>query len=110
MATKIAFKKDRFRKARGGTSRLLDISCSKCSHHICYYQKDGPGILKRMYLDRIFESKYQELDSNNLKDLPQFTCINCKELLGTPMIYDKENRPAFRLFAGTITKKVVKLH
>ena len=47
------FKSDKFKKARGGYSRLFDIRCEKCGNHICYYQKDGPGILKRMYLDRV---------------------------------------------------------
>ena len=39
------------------TLRLLDISCAKCDTHLFYYQKDGPGMLKRMYLDRIYGSK-----------------------------------------------------
>lgn len=106
--TKILFKKDQFRKARGGVSRLLDISCSKCGTHICFYQKDGPGMLKRMYLDRIFESEYSGLENNLAENIPQFICPNCKEHLGTPIIYEKEKRSAFRLFVGGITKKIVK--
>ena len=35
------FKSDKFKKARGGYSRLFDIRCEKCGNHICYYQKDG---------------------------------------------------------------------
>ncbi len=106
----IVFKKDQFRKARGGTSRLLSIICSHCGNHICYYQKDGPGILKRIYLDRIFESDYQGLENNVLKSLPQFICPVCKEHLGAPIIYKKEKRLAFRLFVGAVIKKIVKLH
>ena len=32
-----------------------------------YYQKDGPGILKRTYLDRIYGSKYAHLEYESLK-------------------------------------------
>ena len=51
------FKNDKFKRARGGYSRMLQISCEKCNAKICKYQKDGPGNLRRMYIDRIFESK-----------------------------------------------------
>ena len=46
-------KSDKFKKARGGPSMLLEIFCSACKAKVCLYQKDGPGLLKRMYLDRI---------------------------------------------------------
>ncbi len=103
----MTFKKDSFSRARGA-SRFLDITCSKCANHICYYQKDGPGILKRMYLDRIVGSSYQELEHKTFSEVPKFTCPACKELLGTPMIYEKEKRLAFRLFVGAVVKKIVK--
>ena len=98
---KIKFKNDKFKKDRGGYSRLLDIFCENCRKHLFYYQKDGPGILKRIYVDRIYES--EKLDPNK-----NLICPNCKSLLATPMIYEKENRPAFRIFVGAITKKIVK--
>ncbi len=47
-------KQDKYRKDRGGSSKLLDISCKRKRHHLFYYQKDGPGIIKRLYLDRIY--------------------------------------------------------
>ena len=47
------FVNDKYKKVRGGYSRLLEISCEKCGSVLCHYQKDGPGILKRMYFDRI---------------------------------------------------------
>lgn len=104
---KTKFINDKYKKSRGGYSRLLNISCAKCSKHICYYQKDGPGILKRMYLDRIYKSnKYsgsQDIASKNLSNL---ICPGCKELIGVPMIYKKESRPAFRLFEGSVAKKI----
>lgn len=98
---KIKFKNDKYKKVRGGYSRLLDISCEDCNRHLFFYQKDGPGILKRMYVDRIFESGKIELDTNLI-------CPDCKEILAVPIIYEKENRPALRLFVGTVTKKIVK--
>ena len=97
---KVVFKNDRYKKARGGYSRLLSISCRKCDEPICYYQKDGQGNLRRMYLDRIIDSKV----SISRKD---FSCSQ-RHLLGVKIIYEKENRPAFRLFVDSVIKKVVK--
>jgi hypothetical protein len=34
---KTVFKNDKYKKACGGYSRLLDISCQKCNEHICQY-------------------------------------------------------------------------
>lgn len=79
---------------------MLDVKCAKCNTHLFYYQKDGPGILKRTYLDRIIGAK---IGKTNL------VCSKCKELLGVPIIYKKENRPAIRLFEGSVTKKISKL-
>lgn len=104
---KSLFKSDKYKKARGGYSRLLDISCEKCGTHLFYYQKDGPGMLKRMYLDRIYGSKkYAGLQNAHVKSVPQLTCPNCKQLIGVPYIYAKENRLAFRLFVGAVVKKI----
>jgi hypothetical protein len=97
----IKLKKDQYRKTRGGKSRLLDISCESCGAHLFFYQKDGPGILKRVYVDRIIDLK--NLSKENL------TCPECKDVLGVYYIYPKEKRPAYRLFAGEVTKKIVKL-
>ena len=105
----IKFKSDKYKKSRGGYSRLLDIQCGKCTKHLFFYQKDGPGILKRMYLDRIYKSdKYSGLENNSLKSVPQLVCPSCKALIGIPYIYEKENRSAFRLFVGGVVKKIVK--
>lgn len=100
MSTKFVFKNDRFKKARGGYSRWLLISCEKCKNKILFYQKDGPGILKRLYLDRIIVSK-------NFSD-KNLTCKKCKTVLGARTIYKKENRPAYRLFVGAVGKKIIK--
>jgi hypothetical protein len=92
-------KNDKFRKARGGYSRLLEISCSSCNAKLFNYQKDGPGIIKRLYVDRI----YKNVSGSNLK------CPSCNRLLGSLMVYEKENRPAYTIKLGTIKKKIVKL-
>lgn len=92
-------KNDRYRKARGGYSRMLQLACSHCSQALFRYQKDGPGILKRLYLDRI-----QDYSST----VSKLACPKCKEILGVKTIYKKENRPAYRLFTGAISKKIVK--
>lgn len=97
---KVKFKNDKYKKARGGYSRLLDISCEGCKTHLFFYQKDGPGLLKRMYLDRIINSSINV--SGNL------VCPNCKKLLAVSTIYEKENRHALRLFVGAIVKKIMK--
>lgn len=91
---------DKYRKARGGYSRLLEILCSNCGSHLCFYQKDGPGILKRLYLDRI-----SGLDTGS----SQLKCSKCTKQLGSKYNYEKENRPAYLLTPGTIAKKIVKL-
>lgn len=93
-------KKDKFRRTRGGYSRVLQITCEKCGAPICRYQKDGPGALRRMYLDRIIEP----VVSIGRKDL---SCAN-GHLLGVKIIYDKEKRPAFRLFVDAVKKTIVK--
>lgn len=36
---------------------MLLIACQKCGSAICTYQKDGPGNLRRMYIDRMSEPK-----------------------------------------------------
>lgn len=101
-------KKDRYSKARGGNSRFLDIICSTCNSHVALYQKDGPGALLRMYLDRIFEpSALASLQhqSGGKKDLPNLQCPKCRTLIGTPMVYELESRLAFRLVRGSFAKK-----
>ncbi len=92
-------KNDKYKSARGDWSRILDISCENCEKHVCFYQKDGPGPLKRMYTDRIIGLKPA---SKNL------VCLSCGDELGLQMIYKKENRPAYRLFQNSVNKKITK--
>jgi len=93
-------KNDKYRRTRGGHARILDICCANCCTHLFYYQKDGAGHLKRMYLDRIVGQKLQQ------KNL---SCPKCKELIGVATVYKKENRPAIRLFVDSVTKKQYRL-
>ncbi len=107
----IDWKNDAYKKARGGYSRLLAVSCATCATHLFYYQKDGPGMVKRLYLDRIYQSNdYAGLQHLSLRQIPQLICPQCGEHLGIPIIYQKEQRLAFRLFAGSVTKKISKRH
>ncbi|MDQ3075923.1 MAG: hypothetical protein M3Q34_02245 [bacterium] len=94
------FKNDQYKKARGGYSRLLRIICTYCGKHICDYQKDGPGNLRRMYVDRIL---------NNIVPISgkNFGCPT-GHLLGVKVIYEKEKRLAFRLFVDAVIRKVIK--
>ena len=80
----------------------MDIFCSRCGTYLFSYQKDGPGILKRLYMDRIISSV------TPIKEKSELRCKGCGELLGVPMIYEKEKRAAIRLFAGAIVKKIQK--
>ena len=102
---KYELKKDRFAKVRGGPSGLLVIRCSECQHPVLLYQKDGPGHLLRMYLDKIHAPD----DLANLKhvatsrsDLKELYCPNDRELLAVPMVYKPENRLALRIIRGSI--------
>lgn len=89
-------KNDTYSQARGGWSRILDISCEKCEQHVCFYQKDGPGPLKRMYVDRIID----KIPAGKV-----FICPNCKQELGIQITYKKENRLAYRLFQDSVKKR-----
>src|SRR5262249_36091572 len=92
------WKNDTYKQARGGYARLLAVSCATCGTHLFSYQKDGPGLVKRLYLDRIYQSStYAGLQHCALKDIPQLLCPQCGEHLGMPIIYQKEQRLAFRL-------------
>jgi len=99
MVGKVLFKNDRYRKNRGGYSRWLSVCCAKCGQEITVYQKDGPGILKRLYLDRM------TIRPNWSKEL---SCGKCHTILGVKTVYEKERRPAYRLFVGAVEKIIKK--
>lgn len=97
-------KSDKYKKARGGTSKILKISCSKCKCVLFNYQKDGPDSLKRMYIDRIYENE----NYSNLEKGANLVCKNCNELIATRFVYKKENRLALQLNVGAVAKSIVK--
>lgn len=103
-------KKDKYLRARGGTSKILKIDCSQCGANIAFYQKDGPGSLLRMYLDRIHDCENtRSLDNVSTESqLPNINCPACGSLIATPMIYEPEQRLAFRVRKGSIKKTIVK--
>ena len=107
---KIIFKNDKYRKSRGGYSRFLEVSCHHCGEKTLIYQKDGPGELKRMYLDRIILPeniiKFQKFPINKI---PNLVCTKCKYILAIPYVYPKEKRNAYRLFVGAVNKKITTL-
>jgi len=107
MQAAYTFKKDIYRKSRGNYSRLIDIYCRKCRNLVAIYQKDGPGDLRRLYLDRIYHPKnLMHIEEKNIKSLKNLTCTKCKEILGTPGIYAKENRKIFRLYQDAVIKSI----
>jgi len=107
---KLELKSDEYRSARGGYSRVLSISCRACERVVLKYQKDGPGNLRRLYLDRIISpDNLAALQYRELKDTPPLKCSKCGELLGTPYIYIKEKRKAFRLYQDSVIKRVTKM-
>lgn len=75
------------------------------------YQKDDyPGRLRRLYFDRIlFPKRMVGLESKPLGSVSVLRCASCKEDLGTPYIYKKENRKAFKVYQDALTKKARRL-
>ena len=109
MTMVMKLKSDKYRKARGGYSRFLNVLCEHCGAKILVYQKDGPGPLKRLYLDRIFAPEnLLNFQKTPVIKIPNLVCIKCKTVLAIPYIYQKEQRTAFRLFVGAVTKKIIK--
>lgn len=100
MTKLLGFKNDRYRRNRGGYSRWLLLTCANCKTLITFYQKDGPGILKRLYLDRM-----QNRPPASTKNL---VCTKCRTVLGIRTTYKKESRPAFGLLVGAVEKQLVK--
>ncbi len=74
------------------------------------YQKDGIGTLFRLYLDRI-RGPRELLDSVERVHvntaMPNLVCNHCGALVGIPMVYEAENRLAFRMLKGTFSKKAL---
>jgi len=103
-------KNDSYTKRRGAPS-ILQIYCAPCNEYIISYQKDGPGPLLRCYLDRIHhpeELAARQHEPFNKKTSPKLTCTKCNTTIGSPIIYEKENRPAYHMRPGFFTIKKLK--
>jgi hypothetical protein len=110
MAQKFTLKRDVYRETRGGYARFLNIYCSACGTHVLLYQKDGPGVLYRLYLDRIV-APHEVATLQNVGDIsriPDLVCRSCRAVIGTPYIWEEESRPAYLLKDGSVFKKVGK--
>jgi len=95
MSSTYTFKKDEYSKARNSYSRIINVLCRKCKQVVLVYQKDGPGNLRRLYFDRIYDPKaLTHLEKNKINEVSTLKC-KCGVILGTPYIYTKENRKAF---------------
>jgi len=92
-------KKDKYLRERGGTAKIINVSCAKCDSLIFIYQKDGPGWLKRCYLNRIISPKQE-----NYKD--KLIC-KCGELIGS-IIKHKDGRLAYGLIRGKFKRTIHK--
>ena len=76
--TSFSFKKDKYKSARGGHSRLLNVCCRKCESVVAVYQKDGPGSLRRLYLDRIFApAELTDLQALSINNTLVLKCKKC---------------------------------
>jgi hypothetical protein len=102
-------KRDKYKSARGGDSKILNLHCRKCDIIFAVYQKDGPGNLRRMYMDRIMEPQsLVGLRSEDIKDIKPIKCGECGAILAMPYIYKKESRNAFRVIQAAVIKRIKK--
>jgi len=104
-------KYDSYMRSRGRPA-LFVLSCASCLSYLMSYQKDGQGPLLRCYLDRIHHPKNLEARQYGAFDekiSPQLTCSTCHAVIGVPMIYKKENRPAYHMIPGTFRAKKIDL-
>ncbi len=103
-----AIKKDAFSRVRGGNSEMLLIGCGNCQSPLLIYQKDGPGPLKRCYIDRI--AYVWGGDGNRSPDPIEslhesgLNCPHCRQIIGSPMVYKNEKRPAVKMSRGSFSK------
>lgn len=104
------FERDTSYRRRGGSAQWLLLLCGVCKEEITLYQKDGPGKLLRLYLDRVAntdgERPYKNLP---YKEIGALTCNACSSVIGVPMLYAKDEKPrtAIRLInAGVDQTKI----
>lgn len=101
---------DSFAKRRGA-SKMLIITCAHCNHYVISYQKDGPGPLLRCYLDRIHHPEHlknRQYETFDKKSSAKLKCESCTAVIGIPIVYEKENRPAYLMRPGFFSIKKYK--
>jgi hypothetical protein len=100
----LKIKKDKYLRERGKTTKIIRVLCAKCNSLIFIYQKDGPGWLKRCYLNRVFEPK----NYAKIKDLSELSKLKCKcgSIIGSPIRY-KDGRLAYHLVRGKFRRKTL---
>ena len=104
----VKMKNDKYRKARGGKAFIIRVFCL-CGAEAVHYQKDGDGMLKRCYLNRIFgPAELEKLQHDPLcldtKNVPPLVCRSCLTVIGMPIVHH-DGRVAFRLRQGFFRKK-----
>lgn len=104
--------KDHYRKVRGGKSEILSITCGHCQTPISLYQKDGPGRLKRMYVDRTYpydegQTRHDPVKFESKSKMTPLACASCHTVIGLPIVYRPEHRLAYRLIPGTFKKSIL---
>lgn len=104
-------KKDKYLRKRGGTAKIITVACIKCKSILLTYQKDGPGWLKRCYLNRIIiPETYRKLLSKKKIDIEEklgnLMC-KCGNIIGSPIKY-KDSRLAFHLRRGSFKRATYK--
>lgn len=107
---KIKFKKDTYMKKRGAPA-LLVLTCANCHEYLMSYQKDGPGPLLRCYLDRIHHPealKNRQFEVFNKSTALHLKCSSCETVIGSPILYEKEDRPAYHLRPGFFSMTIVR--
>ncbi|MBI5071889.1 hypothetical protein HZB93_03305 [Candidatus Falkowbacteria bacterium] len=100
-------KKDKYFRERGGKAKIIDLSCAVCGQYLFTYQKDGPGWLKRCYLNRVIISgQFLKLFDKKIKDQKEMKNMICQcgTLIGVPMCH-KDKRLAYRLERGKFKRK-----
>ncbi len=104
-------KRDKYLSERGGTTKIIKVSCGSCGKLIFVYQKDGHGWLKRCYLNRILEpEEYARMQRDyrlkDFRDIKNLVCA-CGKLLGVPVRH-KDGRLAFQLIRGNFKRSLYK--
>jgi RNase P subunit RPR2 len=104
--------KDKYLRKRGGTAKVVNVSCSNCGKIIFIYQKDGPGWLKRCYLNRILgPEEYSGMHKNpsikEPKDMKNLICPECGTFIASPMKH-KDGRLAYHLIRKSFKRTLNK--